>query len=569
MIKNNDIYILGFSAYQHDSAASIIKNGEIIACAAEERFVGVKHTGEFPYNAVNFCLKEANIGIEQVDHVAFYWKPYKGLVRRLLHIIGFFPSSLSLITYRGGRWKKIKNVNKEFYEKFAKGKDCKYKFHFVEHHLAHAAGTFYVSKFKKAAILTIDGAGEIASTLMAVGDGNKIKKIKEIYYPHSLGNLYSSFTQYLGFRAHNGEGKVMGLAPYGKPKYQKEFKNVLKVNIKKGTFKLNLKYFQHHLGKEPRYSEKLPELFGPPREKDGDFQEYHKDVAATLQKSLEDCAVHLANYLYKKTGIDNLCLNGGVTLNSVMNTRILNESPFKNMFIQPAATDDGASLGAALWVYHNTLKKERKFEMKHVFYGTHYSNEEIEKVLKEKKLKYEFYKDIEKITAKYLAEGKIIGWFQGRMEFGPRSLGCRSIICDPRRSEMKDILNSKVKHREGFRPFAPSILEEHLKEYFDSDYPSPFMLLVYGVKKEKQKVIPAITHVDGTGRVQSVSKDAFPQYYNLINEFYKITKVPVILNTSFNIRGEPIIDTPQQAIKMFLKEGIDILALNNFLIIKS
>lgn len=561
-----DIYILGFNAFQHDSAASIIKNGKIIACIAEERYNLIKHTGDFPINAIKFCLKEAGIGVEDLDHVAFYWKPFKGTFRRFLHILKFFPKSISLLSYRGGRWKKIKNVHKEFKEKVAQGKRCKYKFHFVEHHLAHAAGVFYLSEYKDAAILSIDGAGEITSTLLAAGSGTKISKIKEIYYPHSLGNLYSSITEYLGFKAHNGEGKIMGLAPYGKPVYEKEFADILR--IKKGNFKLNLKYFRHHLGKEPRYSHKFVQLFGPPREKESELKEFHKDVAATLQKRLEDCAIELAKYLYEKTGMENLCISGGVALNSVMNSRILSETPFKNIFIFPAAADDGTSLGSALWVYHKVLNKERNVVFKHAYYGTYYSNEEIEKTVNNRNLKYEYHKDIEKETAKYLAEGKITGWFQGRMEFGPRALGNRSIVCDPRKDEMKDILNSRVKHRESFRPFAPSILEEYVGEYFITDYPSPFMLLVYGVKKEKQKVIPAITHVDGTGRVQTVSREASPKYYKLIEEFYKITDVPVILNTSFNIRGKPIIDNPDQAIDMFLKEDMDILVLNNYIIKK-
>ena len=417
--------------------------------------------------------------------------------------------------------------------------------------------------------MTVDAVGEWSSTMLGHGKGIEIKKLKEIGFPHSLGFLYQAFTQYVGFEVGDGEGKVMGLAPYGDWKtYIKDFRDIVHTTDS-GGFKLNMDYFDFHLyGHKKMLSPKAKEIFNNPKAKDGKLEKHHEDVSAALQKRLEEVCVHMANWLHDKTKSENLCLAGGVALNSVMNMKLLEETKFKHLYIQAAANDAGAVLGAAVYRSAKALGK-RTYVMDHAFLGPECTDEEFESALKKHRLKFEKIDNIEAHTAKLLAKEKIIGWFQGRMELGPRALGNRSILADPRKAEMKDIINFRVKHREGFRPFAPSVLAEHADEYFDMrGNESPFMLLVPNVKPGKRKVIPAVTHVDNTARVQTVRRDQNRRYYDVINEFYKITKVPVLLDTSFNIRGQPIVNTPGQAIEMFSKEDMDVLVLGDYITVK-
>ena len=443
----------------------------------------------------------------------------------------------------------------------------------VEHHIAHASASYFCSGFNSAAILSLDGSGEIATTLMAIAQGNKIKKLKEIHFPYSIGLLYNTVTQFLGFRIDSGEGKVMGLAPYGKPTYSKEFEKVI-YPTKDGGFKMDMSYFRYHYTgnkKKPFYSKKFIKIFGIPRIPESEITKRDEDLAATLQDATEKIGVHLAKYLYDLTKEKRLCLSGGVALNSVMNFKILQETNFDEVYIYPASHDGGTAIGAALYVYYSLLNNPLKPVNQSPYLGPEYSDNEIEKSLKNFNLKYEKIdnKDkLAKIGAQLVHEGKIIGWFQGRTEIGPRAFGNRSILCRPYPEEMKKILNERVKHREGFRPFAPSAKIERYKEFFEIDIPSPYMLLVCNTRKEKLKELSAITHVDGTARLQTVSKEENELYWKLIDEYEKLSGIPVILNTSFNVRGEPIINSPDDAIKCFLKTHMDALIIGNFLVKK-
>lgn len=558
--------ILGFNAFQHDSAAALVQDGKLIAASAEERFSRKKHDGELPVNAIDFCLSRGNINIEDIDYVAFYWQPYRGIINRAMHILKNFPQSLSMFKYRGVRWKKLRKIKQIFTDKYG---ISKYKFICVEHHLAHMASAYYQSGFDESAILIIDGAGEWATTTLGIGTGSNISKLKSINFPNSLGNLYSAITQYLGFKPHNGEGKVMGLAPYGDPaKYREIFKDILSIGDK-GEYRLNLKYFGHHLGQEIRYSDYLVKKLGDPRKPESELEQRHMDIAASLQETLEQCAVSIASHLHDITNLKNICIAGGVGLNCVMNTKIFTDTKFDRIYIHPPAADDGSSIGAALFVWHCLLNEEKKYAQTNMYLGPEYSNSDIEERLKKTGISYTKKENIEQTAAQLLADGKIIGWFQGRSEFGPRALGNRSIVTTTAIKEMKDILNERVKHREGFRPFAPSVLDEKSGDYFkDFGHPSPYMILAWDVIEEKKDVIPAIVHVDGTARVQNVYKHENPRYYKLIEEFGKITGIYVILNTSFNVRGEPIVNTPEQAVDCFINTGMDYLAIGDFLISK-
>ncbi|MBN2105761.1 carbamoyltransferase [bacterium] len=562
------MYILGIDCYGHDSAAALLKDGEIVAIAEEERFTREKHTTSFPINAMKYCLEEAGIEGSQLDMVGYYWDPSLGVGQRIWHILRYFPHSIELVRSR---------TKKDFFP-MLKIRDLIWKslnldhadtrFEYVEHHLAHAASTFLVSPFEQAAILSIDAVGEWTSTWYGYGKKNRIYLLKEIGFPHSMGMLYGSVTEYLGFKFASGEGKVMGLAPYGKPIYINEFRKIVKLKPE-GGFKLDLSYFDFHKkGRGHWVSKKFIEEFGPARTTEKATDPHYADIAASLQLMTEEVGLHCAEYLHKETGMDTICMAGGVALNSVMNGRILSEGPFKDIYIQPIANDAGTSLGTAL-VLHNKYGGERKAQMPHAYWGPSFEDAQIETVLKSKNIPYEKLNNAPEKTAELLAGGRIVGWFQGRMEVGPRALGNRSILADPRKAEMKDILNSRVKHRESFRPFAPSILEERVSDYFEVDYPSPFMILVYKVRPEKEHEVAAISHVDHTGRVQTVSRQYNPRYWNLIDEFRKITGVPVVLNTSFNIRGEPIVGSPEDAVSCFLGTGMDYLVLNDYLLDKS
>jgi carbamoyltransferase len=558
--------ILGFNCYMHDAASALLSDGRIVCAVAEERFARRKHVGDFPAQAIRCCLDAGGLRAQDLDHVTFFYKPWLGVGRRVLHALRNLPDAADLLERRGAGWLRFRNAERAF--RLQLGLDGGGpRFHFVEHHLAHAASAFLLSPFAEAAILSVDGAGEWATTLLAQGSGRSIRKLGEVCYPHSLGNVYSAFTQYLGFRPNSGEGKVMGLAPYGDPdRYIDEFRKIIRL-IPEGGFEIDLGYFQHHLGKERRYGDRVVEVFGAPREPESEMTRNYENVAAALQRRLEEAILHLARGLQRQTGLRKLCMAGGVALNSVANGRILHETDFEEIFIQPAASDDGTSLGSALFQWSCVLGNERPEPLTHASLGPQYADADYRGAIEGAGLRAETG-DVVRATARLLAAGKIVGWFQGRAEFGPRALGNRSILTDPRPAEMKDVLNARVKRREGFRPFAPAVLAERRDEYFDGGYPSPFMLLVENVRPAKRAELGAVTHVDGTARVQDVSRDSNPRFYDLIAEFGRITGTPVLLNTSFNLRGEPIVNTPQEAIAGFQRMDMDALVLGDYLLRK-
>ncbi len=559
------MYILGISCFYHDAAAALLKDGVIVAAVAEERFARQKHCLDFPCHAVKFCLDCAGITADQLDYVGFYEKPLLKFERILLSHIHTFPYSFRSFLYAIPLWLRQKLWIKSIIQKELKFSG---EVLFVEHHLAHAASAFLVSPFKEAAILTVDGTGEWATTACGYGSDSEVKLIKEIHFPHSLGLLYSAVTAYLGFKVNNGEGKVMGLAAYGKPKYYDKFRKLIEIK-EDGSFRLDLSYFAYHYRLE-MFNRRFRELFGEPRSPETEITQRDVDLAATLQTILEESVIKISKHLYQTTRMRRLCIAGGVGLNSVANGRILAETPFEEIFIQPGAGDDGTSIGVAAYIYSSLLKNGRKYIMKDAYLGPSYSTDEVREFLQGKGATFQIYSTSELIeeVAELLSRGKIVGWFQGRMEFGPRALGARSILADPRNPKMKDILNEKVKHRESFRPYAPSVILEEAKEYFELDCPSPFMLLVARVREDKRKIIPAVTHVDGTARIQTVSREENSLYYDLIQRFKDITGVPLIINTSFNVRGEPIVCSPEDAYQCFLKTEMDCLVMENFLIKK-
>ncbi|MBI4044667.1 MAG: carbamoyltransferase [Candidatus Diapherotrites archaeon] len=562
------MHILGISAYYHDSSTCIVRDGKVIAAAQEERFSRKKHDLCFPVNAVNYCLNEAGISAKQLDAVAFYEKPYLKFERLLMQFIDTFPRSMSVFVESIPSWLSEKLlVPKNI-------KDLGYngKVYYLEHHLSHAASAFLCSPYKKAAILTVDGVGEFATTTFSTGNDTEIELFKEIHFPHSLGLLYSTITAYLGFTVNNSEYKVMGLAPWGKPVYKEEFDKLIRT-FDDGSFELGMDYFAYtHEKKMP--SKKLEGLFGEKtREKESQITQFHKDVAASLQAKTEEVLFHLLENLYSETKLENLCMAGGVALNSAANGKILSKTPFKRIFIQPAAGDAGTSMGAALFVYNSIMKNPRQFVLNSAFLGPSFSDKEVQDYLDKNSIKY--YKfgsraEIAKKTAELVNNNFVVGWFQGRMEWGPRALGARSILSNPTNPKMQGILNLKVKHREKFRPFAPVVLFEEVNKWFECDDPLPqaadYMLMVYPVRKEKRKIIPAVTHVDGTGRLQVIRKEQHALYYQTVQEFQKLSGVPIMINTSFNIRGEPIVCTPHDAYKCMMGTGIDYLAMENCLI---
>ena len=593
-------YILGISAYYHDSAACLLKDGEILAAAQEERFSRKKHDARFPSNAINFCLKEAKINPSEIDNVVFYEKPFLKFERLLETYLAFAPKGFTSFAKFMPIWIKDKlfqksSLIKELKMLLDEDVDWKDKILFSEHHLSHAASAFYPSPFKRAAILTLDGVGEWTTTSISIGNGKKIDVIKEIHFPHSLGLLYSAFTYYTGFKVNSGEYKVMGLAPYGKPKYEKLIRDNLISVASDGSFQIDMSYFDFATGLTMT-NKKFEKLFdGPPRKSETDITQREMDLAASIQKVTEDILVQIAKNIAKETGEKNLCLAGGVALNCVANGILLRKKIFDNIWIQPAAGDAGGALGAALSIWHLYYKKERKTfadhdTMKGSYLGPNFSNSEIENELLScgavfKKLSED---DLTEEIAKALANGKAIGWMQGRMEFGPRALGGRSIIADPRSPRMQKQLNLKVKYRESFRPFAPSIIREDLKEWFEHDTDSPYMLFVADVKKEKQlsmtkeeetlfginklniprSSVPAITHVDYSARIQTVHKKTNPRFHSVISKFKKKTGCPIVVNTSFNVRGEPIVCSPTDAFKCFMGTELDVLCVGDYLLLK-
>jgi carbamoyltransferase len=568
-----DNYVLGINTVYHEPAACLMKNGIVVAAAEEERFTRIRHGKEanpfsswiLPFHAINWCFSKEGITINEIDHVAFSFKPSirlnknisKYLKLLLTHkmsgikkelIFGYFNSKLPMILQLyPPKWHEIK---KRFIFK-----NNITKFHNVEHHLAHAASGFFCSSFKESAILSIDGIGEVATTLLAYGKNNQIKKVKEFYYPHSLGFFYEEITVFLGFQKNHDEFKVMGMAGYGKPTYYNQMKKLIKLKSNGGYEIKSLA------------SKKLKNLFGEPRQYGTEITQRHKDIAASAQKVLEDTVLYMLDWLQTKTKSENLCITGGVGLNCLLNQKIVNQSKFKNIFIQPAANDAGTAMGAALYCYNYILGNKRNYSLKNAYLGPEFSNEEIKLRLNQRKIKYQYSENIAKECAKFISKGKVIGWFQGRMEWGPRALGNRSILADPRKKNMKDIIND-IKGREDFRPLAPAIIEEKLSEYFEESKPSPFMLITYNIKKEKLDQIPAVVHVDKTARVQTVNKNDNPKFYELIKQFEKITKIPVVINTSLNYAGKPIVCNIEDALNCFYNSGIDILAINNFLIFK-
>ncbi len=567
--------ILGISCYYHDAAAALIDNEVVVAAAEEERFSRKKHDSAFPKHAIAFCLKQANISAPQLDYVVFYEKPFRKFQRIINSILATYPKTYkvfreAMITWLTQKlWVKQEitthlNINPS-------------KILFSEHHLSHAASCFYPSPFHEAAFLTVDGVGEWTTTTYGVGYGNEITILKEIHYPQSLGLLYSAFTAFLGFEVNEGEWKVMGLAPYGKPKYTEKIWKIVTPRSD-GSFFLDMSYFSFHHSDSTTYSPKFTELFGtpiPPRESHR-ITPFAANMAASIQIVTEELLLNMARAVKKQTHMENLCIAGGVALNSVANYRILRESGFKNIFVQPAAGDSGGAMGAALYTYHHALGKNARAKWIHAYLGESYGIAEIEVFLKKNRLTYKKFtheKLVDYISER-IREGKVIGWMQGRFEWGPRALGNRSILADPRNPNMKDIINSKVKFREAFRPFAPSVLAEHAHLPFDLPHdpekhqPLEFMLYVVPVRKEWRKKVPAINHADNTARPQLVYKNTNPLYHALISKFYQKTGVPLVLNTSFNLKGEPIVNTPEDAYSTFSRSGIDILAMGNFVLEK-
>lgn len=580
------MYILGLNAYHPDSSASIIKDGKLLAAVEEERFRRVKHWAGFPSYSVQYCLKEAGIGLKDLDYIALNRDPLANWNRKLFFLLTKRPS-LSFINDRLRNAFKINNAKDTMASKFQMPENkIPARVFNIEHHRSHLASSFFVSPFEEAAVLSVDGFGDFTSCLAAHGRDNRFWRLFSVNYPHSLGIFYTAFTQLLGFRKFGDEYKVMGLSAYGKPQQLKKMEEML-ILLPGGKFRLQLDYFSFYKtsggmlwnNTEPLlenvFSGRLVKEFGPQRRQEDEISEYHCDLAASLQAVYEKAFFHILNYLHRKTGLSKLCLSGGCALNSLANGKIFEHTPFKEVYIQPASSDAGGSLGAAYYLYHQVLRKKRDFQMSQSYWGPCYSDEEILKQIEE--MKPEFEKKeclIEKAmddselctrTARYIADGKIVGWFQGRMEWGPRALGNRSIVADPRNPQMKDILNARIKRREWFRPFAPSIMIEELKEYFSIDYPDPFMLKVYPVKEEKRSVIPAVTHIDGTGRLQTVSRQENPLFWQLINEFKNLTGIGILLNTSFN-ENEPIVCSPAEAIDCFLRTKMDCLVMGRHII---
>jgi carbamoyltransferase len=568
--------ILGLNAYHGDAAAALVVDGELVNAVEEERLNRVKHSAGFPGLAAKWCLEDAGLAPEQIDHVAVSRNPNANLARKLLRAartpsIGFLRSRLANAA-------QVRNVKGELATSLGmREADLRARFHHVEHHQAHCASAFLVSPFAEAAVLSVDGFGDFASTMLAHGRDNEIEVLERVLFPHSLGIFYTALTQWLGFPSYGDEGKVMGLAPYGEPAYLDELRRI--VRLDGPLFRLDLDYFTHHvegidmtwdqatptIGRV--FSPKLEQLLGPARQKGEPLEKRHENVAASLQALLEDAYLRAIRTLHARTGSKNLALAGGVALNAVANGRIRDETPFEELYIQPAAGDNGTSIGAAYFVWNQLLGNPRGFVMRHAFTGPAFDDAATAEAVGASGFRFRRLDDDELFdyTASLIADGKVVGWFQGRAEFGPRALGNRSIVVDPRRDDMKDILNARIKHRESFRPFAPSLLAEEVGAWYEDDYPSPFMILVYKTRKEKRAQIPAVNHVDDTGRVQSVEHAVNPRYYRLIEAFGKRTGVPVVLNTSFN-ENEPIVCTPEEALACFGKTKMDALVLGNYLV---
>lgn len=589
--------ILGISCFFHDAAAALIQDGMVTAAAEEERFSRIKHDSNFPLRAVEFCLRTSKLRAEDLDWVVFYEKPLVKFDRILMSTLATFPRS-----FRVFRESMIKWLNEKLWVKGLLRKRVgipSERILFCGHHLSHASSAFYCSPYDEAAVLTVDGVGEWATATFGAGRDRTIELMGEIRFPHSLGLLYSAFTAFLGFEVNEGEYKVMGMAPYGTPRYSDEVKKLVRLEDD-GAFSLDMGYFCYHHSPDKTFNGRFERLFGPPRDRASHFfteasgyppyfgdkpsnytelcrrNQHYADIAASIQLVTEEVLLAMARALHRRTGLNRLCLAGGVGLNSVANGRILRETPFEELYVQPSAGDGGGAIGAALHVYHAVLGHPRKFVMEHAYFGEQHTEADIQKFLDETGISYEYIGDDGRLTERVvdaLVNGKVVGWSQGRFEWGPRALGNRSILADPRRSDMKDLINMKIKFREPYRPFAPSVLVEHAEEYYDlpqpsRHYPARFMLLVADVKKSKRDAIPAPTHVDGTGRLQTVFQETNPRYYRLIETFGEATGVPILLNTSFNLKGEPIVNSPAEAFATFSRSGMDLLVLDHFIVDK-
>jgi carbamoyltransferase len=572
--------ILGINAYHGGASACLIQDGRLVAAVEEERFSRVKYQAGFPVQAIRWVIEEGGIAPQDLDHIGISRKPTANLVKKALFAFQRRPS-MGLIRDRLNNSMKVGDLKSAF----CSGLDIDLsslhaEFHNVEHHRAHMASAFFVSPFREAAILSVDGMGDFVSTMWGTGCDTEMQVMGKVNFPHSLGLFYTAVTQWLGFPKYGDEGKVMGLAPLGRPAHMDKMEKLLRTQ-RDGTFELNLDYFVHHAEgatmtwneAEPKlgaiYSDEFVKLFGEPRVPRSEITEYHEDVAASLQVMLEQVEFALVRKLQRETGQKAICMAGGVALNSAFNGKILPCTDFEDIYIQPAAGDAGTSLGVCYYIYHQVLGRPRTYVMNDAYTGPQFAPDTIETALQKAGFSYTRLdeQDLADRAAEIVAEGNVLGWFQGRMEWGPRALGNRSIIADPRRPDMKDILNARIKHREPFRPFAPSILMDHVGEYFDQTYPDPFMIKVYNVLEEKQSVIPAVTHVDGTGRLQTVDREYSPLYWLLIKAFKERTGVPVVLNTSFN-ENEPIVCTPEEAIAVLQRTRMDALAIGNFLVTK-
>jgi carbamoyltransferase len=595
------MYILGISCFYHDSAVALLQDGHLVAAAMEERFSRKKHDNGFPSKAIEFCLRQAGITGQDLEYVVFYEKPLVKFERIILSTLRTFPRSVDVWGDAMVTWLKeklwIKNIiQREVGVRYDRVLFC-------DHHMSHAASAFFASPFREAAVLTIDGVGEWTTTTLGrassrwAGDAsgqNSIELFQEQRFPHSLGLLYSAFTAYLGFRVNNGEYKVMGMAPYGHPRYVDKVYKLFKQKPEDGSFQLNMDYLSYHHSVNRSFNERFVELFGSPRPPEADFftmktnpersaersamdeNQRFADIAASIQAVTENALINIANYLYARTGLSNLVMAGGVALNTKANYRLLKETPFDEIYIQPAAGDDGGALGAALWAHHIVLGKPRDWVMPHAYWGEGYTDAECRAFLDAKGVKYESFDGNDDRLVDVVAEGltqkKVIGFFQGRFEWGPRALGNRSILADPRSDDMKEVVNTKIKFREPFRPFAPVILRDRAAEYFDyvgvAEHEAPrYMLMVAPIKSDKQDKIQAVCH-EGTGRLQTIERETNPRYYGVIERFGQITGVPVVLNTSFNLRGEPIVSSPRDAWNTFQNSDIDYLVLNSFLVRK-
>ena len=575
--------ILGLNAHHADAAAAVIVDGKLVAAAEEERFRRIKHWAGFPSAAIRWCLEDAGVSLNDVDHIAVNRDPNARLWARLKFLATQRPS-VGAVRRRLVNRARIRDIRGEIVEEF-KLSSLRPRLHHVEHHRAHLASAFFVAPFAEAAVLSVDGFGDFVSAMWARASGNHIEVLGEVGFPHSLGIFYTAITQFLGFPEYGDEYKVMGLAPYGRPSMLDAMRDIL--HVREGRFELNVEYFTHHDGGldmvwpggaptiGPIYSEKLIEKLGPPRAPKDPIEQRHKDLAASLQAAFEDAYFAMTNSLFDRTRLSQLCVAGGCGYNSVANGRIFDRSPFKDVYLQAAAGDAGGAIGAAFWVWNETLGQGRSFVMDHAYWGPQYDAVAVDAAVQARRdeldpARYELQRVADERvlcarTAARIADGKVVGWFQGRMEWGPRALGNRSIVCDPSRADMKDILNQKIKRRESFRPFAPSILREAMGEWFETDYDVPFMLQVYQVRKEQRARIPAVVHVNGSGRLQTVTEAQNARYYRLIAAFRELTGIPIVLNTSFN-ENEPVVNTPAEALDCFLRTKMDLLVMGDLMI---